>query len=128
MYEWENFYLRKKEHQKHYAQLNQIVADIYAESFYLKKSMKDLNRLTRDSHQLYEDLEAEGIASFVREQKEKTLILEEGGKSNLQSGMKLSYISNIMLKALANIAQMGVEDYYLEYRCEMNVRMRILAK
>lgn len=60
MYEWEHLYLRKKEHQSHYAQLNQIVTDIYAESFYLKKSMEDLNELTRKSHQLYEDLESRG--------------------------------------------------------------------
>lgn len=61
MYEWEHLYLRKKEHQSHYAQLNQIVTDIYAESFYLKRSMEDLNELTRKSHQLYEDMESKGI-------------------------------------------------------------------
>lgn len=60
MYEWELLYIRKKEHQRHYAQLNSIVSDIYAESFYLQKSMEDLNKLTRKSHQLYEDLEARG--------------------------------------------------------------------
>lgn len=60
MYEWELLYIRKKEHQRHYAQLNTVVSDIYAESFYLKKSMEDLNNLTRKSHQLYEDLEAGG--------------------------------------------------------------------
>lgn len=61
MYEWEHLYLRKKEHQRHYAQLNQIVSDIYAESFYLRKSMEDLNELTRKSHQLYEDLREQPI-------------------------------------------------------------------
>lgn len=59
LYEWEHLYLRKREHQRHYAQLNQIVTDIYAESFYLQKSMEDLNVLTRKSHQLYEDLEGQ---------------------------------------------------------------------
>ncbi len=60
MYEWELLYIRQKEHQDHYAKLNSIVTDIYAEAFYLKKSMEDLNYLTRKSHQLYEDLEAKG--------------------------------------------------------------------
>lgn len=60
MYEWELLYIRKKEHQLHYAQLNSIVSDIYAESFYLQKSMEDLNKLTRKSHQLYEDMESQG--------------------------------------------------------------------
>lgn len=65
IYHWELLYIRKKEHQRHYAELNSIVSDIYAESFYLQKSMEDLNTLTRKSHQLYEDLETEGYDSHA---------------------------------------------------------------
>lgn len=103
MYEWEHLYLRKKEHQTHYAQLNSIVTDIYAESFYLHKSMEDLNGLMKKSHQLYEDLKdqpelssraldiaretheirkdyqriEQGIQSLVREHEEKSMKLSE---------------------------------------------------
>ncbi len=103
MYEWEHLYLRKKEHQSHYAELNSIVSDIYAESFYLKKSMGDLNELMKKSHQLYEDLKdqseyagraldiaretheirkdyqriEQGIHALVREHEEKSMKMSE---------------------------------------------------
>lgn len=108
MYEWEHLFLRKKEHQSHYAQLNQIVTDIYAESFYLKKSMEDLNKLTRKSHQLYEDLGAEGqygqaaleIAREAHEIRKDYQRIVEGISALVQEheekSMKLSYILQII--------------------------------
>lgn len=108
MYEWEHLFLRKKEHQSHYAQLNQIVTDIYAESFYLRKSMEDLNELTRKSHQLYEDLEAQGqdgqaaldIAREAHEIRKDYQRIVEGISSLVheheEKSMKLSYILQII--------------------------------
>lgn len=108
MYEWEHIYLRKKEHQSHYAQLNQIVTDVYAESFYLRKSMDDLNELTRKSHQLYENLEEKGqdgqpaldIAREAHEIRKDYQRIVEGISSLVheheEKSMKLSYILQII--------------------------------
>ncbi|QQY78777.1 two-component system sensor histidine kinase YcbA [Keratinibaculum paraultunense] len=46
--------IRKKEHQKRYAQLNAIISNLQAEMFYLKKSMKDIENVMSKSHNLYE--------------------------------------------------------------------------
>lgn len=139
MYEWEHLYLRKKEHQSHYAQLNQIVTDIYAESFYLRKSMEDLNELTRKSHQLYENLEVEGqdgqpaldIAREAHEIRKDYQRIVEGISSLVheheEKSMKLSYILRIiedntkrqinergrMLSfKLKNQSEMQIQHYY----------------
>ena len=139
MYEWEHLYLRKKEHQSHYAQLNQIVTDIYAESFYLRKSMEDLNELTRKSHQLYENLEAEGqdgqpaldIAREAHEIRKDYQRIVEGISSLVheheEKSMKLSYIlriiedntkrqinerGRVLSFKLKNQSEMQIQHYY----------------
>lgn len=108
MYEWEHLYLRKKEHQSHYAELNSIVTDIYAESFYLKKSMGDLNELMKKSHQLYEDLKdrpelarrALDIARETHEVRKDYQRIEQGihslVKEHEEKSMKLSEIFRII--------------------------------
>ncbi len=136
MYEWERLYLRKKEHQSHYAQLNQIVTDIYAESFYLKKSMEDLNELTRKSHQLYEDLESRGqdgqpalnIAREAHEiRKDYQRVLE--GFSALvheheEKSMKLSGILRIIEdNTKRQMAQRG-KKLALKVRCQTEMQIR----
>lgn len=136
MYEWERLYLRKKEHQSHYAQLNQIVTDIYAESFYLKKSMEDLNELTRKSHQLYEDLESRGqdgqpalnIAREAHEiRKDYQRVLE--GFSALvheheEKSMKLSGILRIIEdNTKRQMAQRG-KKLTLKVRCQTEMQIR----
>lgn len=45
--------IRKKEHQKRYAQLNTIISNIQAEMFYLTKSMQDIENVMSKSHSLY---------------------------------------------------------------------------
>lgn len=50
----QEFIIRKKEHQKRYTQLNTIISNIQAETFYLKKSMKDIEDVMGKSHSLYE--------------------------------------------------------------------------
>lgn len=47
--------IMENEHQKRYAQLNKIASDIQAETFYLKKSMKDIESVMSKSHLLYMD-------------------------------------------------------------------------
>lgn len=108
MYEWEHLYLRKKEHQSHYAELNSIVSDIYAESFYLQKSMGDLNELMKKSHQLYEDLKdqpefagrALDIARETHEIRKDYQRIEQGihslVKEHEEKNMKISEIFRII--------------------------------
>lgn len=105
---WEQLYIRKKEHQQHYAQLCGLVSDIYAEAFYLKKSMGDLNGLTSRSHQLYEQLgvdkpEGQAALEIAREahevHKDYQRIVQ--GISSLvkqyeQESLRLSYILRII--------------------------------
>lgn len=50
----QEFIIRKKEHQKRYTQLNTIISNIQAETFYLKKSMNDIEDVMGKSHSLYE--------------------------------------------------------------------------
>lgn len=49
----QELYIQTKEHQKRYIQLNRIISDIQAETFYLKKSMKDIESVMSKSHSLY---------------------------------------------------------------------------
>ena len=108
MCSWEQLYIRKKEHQQHYAQLCGLVSDIYAEAFYLKKSMGDINRLTSRSHQLYEELGAENqqgqaaleIAREAHEVRKDYQRIVQGISSLVsqyeQESMRLSYIFQII--------------------------------
>lgn len=105
---WEQLYIRKKEHQQHYAQLCGLVSDIYAEAFYLRKSMGDLNDLTSRSHRLYEQLgvdkpEGQAALEIAREahevHKDYQRIVQ--GISALveqyeQESLRLSYILRII--------------------------------
>ena len=135
MYEWENLYIRKKEHQSHYAELSYIVSDIYAESFYLKKSMEDLNDLTRKSHQLYEDMEAGGkdgqaaldIAREAHEiRKDYQRIVQ--GISNLvheheEKSMRLSHILQIIEdNTKRQISERG-QKLSLKVRCQSDMQI-----
>lgn len=54
LYRNQELFIRKREHQKRYSQLNILVADIQAEMFYLKKSMKDIEKVMGKSYKLYE--------------------------------------------------------------------------
>lgn len=135
MYEWEHLYLRKKEHQSHYAQLNQIVTDIYAESFYLKKSMEDLNELTRKSHQLYEDLESRGqdgqqaleIAREAHEIRKDYQRVSEGFSALIheheEKSMKLSAVLQIIEDNTKR--QMAQRGKLLTFQVRLNTEMQI---
>lgn len=135
MYEWEHFFLRKKEHQSHYAQLNQIVTDIYAESFYLKKSMEDLNELTRKSHQLYEDMESRGqdgqmaldIAREAHEIRKDYQRVVEGFSSLIheheEKSIKLSYILQIIEDNTKR--QIAEQDKKLNFKLKCQTDMQI---
>ncbi|MBU3878556.1 sensor histidine kinase [Faecalicatena sp. AGMB00832] len=135
MYEWEHLYLRKKEHQSHYAQLNQIVTDIYAESFYLKKSMEDLNELTRKSHQLYEDLESRGqdgqqaleIAREAHEIRKDYQRVAEGFSALIheheEKSMKLSAVLQIIEDNTKR--QMAQRGKLLTFQVRLNTEMQI---
>ncbi|SHK24435.1 ATP-binding protein [Paramaledivibacter caminithermalis] len=53
-YKKQELFILAREHQKRYSQLNKLVSDIQAEMFYLKKSMKDIERVMSKSYSLYE--------------------------------------------------------------------------
>jgi len=56
-------YIKNAEHQKRYAQLNLLVSNIQSELFYLQKSKLDIERVMRESYDLYLDLPENGSAS-----------------------------------------------------------------
>lgn len=66
-YKKQELFILAREHQKRYTQLNKIISDIQAEMFYLKKSMKDIERVMSKSYNLYETYKND------EELKEKTL-------------------------------------------------------
>lgn len=66
-YKKQELFILAREHQKRYSQLNKIISDIQAEMFYLKKSMKDIERVMSKSYSLYEEYKDD------EELKEKTL-------------------------------------------------------
>ncbi len=135
MYEWELLYIRQKEHQNHYAQLNSIVTDIYAESFYLRKSMEDLNRLTRKSHQLYEDLEEKGengqpaldIAREAHEIRKDYQRISQGiaalVRANEEKSMSLSNILQIIKDNTKR--QMAERPHRLSFQVSCGTDMQI---
>ncbi|WP_017415338.1 sensor histidine kinase [Clostridium tunisiense] len=63
----EKLYILKKEHQERYSQLNLLMSNIQSEMFYLKKSMKDIEKVMGESYSLYEEY------SHEEKLKEKTL-------------------------------------------------------
>ena len=54
LYRSQELLIMKREHQKRYAQLNAVMANIQAEIFYLKKSMGEIESVMSRSHRLYE--------------------------------------------------------------------------
>lgn len=63
----EKLYILKKEHQERYTQLNLLMSNIQSELFYLKKSMKDIEKVMGESYSLYQEYSNE------EKLKEKTL-------------------------------------------------------
>ena len=136
MYEWENLYIRKKEHQTHYAQLSHIVSDIYAESFYLKKSMEDLNDLTRKSHQLYEDMEVRGqdgqaaldLAREAHEIRKDYQRIVQGISSLVheheEKSMKLSHILQVIEDNTRRQIRERGQKLILKLRCQDEIQIQ----
>jgi len=54
LYKNQELYVLRREHQKRYGQLNILISDIQAEMFYLKKSMRDIEKVMSKSYKLYE--------------------------------------------------------------------------
>lgn len=55
----EKLYILEKEHQERYSQLNLLMSNIQSEMFYLKKSMKDIEKVMGESYSLYEEYKNE---------------------------------------------------------------------
>lgn len=51
----QKLFILKEEHQKRYSELNSLISNVQCEMFYLKKSMKDIEKVMRESYSLYED-------------------------------------------------------------------------
>jgi len=51
----QKLYILKEEHQKRYSELNSLISNVQCEMFYLKKSMKDIEKVMSESYGLYED-------------------------------------------------------------------------
>ncbi|MFO7152763.1 MAG: hypothetical protein DIU66_005930 [Bacillota bacterium] len=64
IYQRQKLFILSAEHQKRYTQLNMFIANIQAEIFYLKKSMKDIEEVMRKSYSLYEQ---QGLGAEARE-------------------------------------------------------------
>lgn len=93
IYNRQKFFILKKEYQKRYTQINLLVADIQAEIFYLKKSLKDIEDVMGRSYSLYEthkeDCELReqtlSIAREVHEIKKDYLRVLKGFESFIRS-------------------------------------------
>ncbi|MBW9156761.1 sensor histidine kinase [Clostridium tagluense] len=53
-YNRQKLFILNSEHQKRYTELNLLISNIQAEMFYLKKSMKDIEKVMSKSYSLYE--------------------------------------------------------------------------
>ena len=53
-YNKQKLFILNSEHQKRYTELNLLISNIQAEMFYLKKSMKDIEKVMSKSYSLYE--------------------------------------------------------------------------
>jgi two-component system sensor histidine kinase YcbA len=53
-YNKQKLFILSSEHQKRYTELNLLISNIHAEMFYLKKSMKDIEKVMSKSYSLYE--------------------------------------------------------------------------
>lgn len=53
-YNKQKLFVLNSEHQKRYTELNLLISNIQAEMFYLKKSMKDIEKVMSKSYSLYE--------------------------------------------------------------------------
>ncbi|MBZ9606606.1 GHKL domain-containing protein [Clostridium estertheticum] len=53
-YNKQKLFIINSEHQKRYTELNLLISNIHAEMFYLKKSMKDIEKVMSKSYCLYE--------------------------------------------------------------------------
>jgi two-component system sensor histidine kinase YcbA len=53
-YNKQKLFILSSEHQKRYTELNLLISNIHAEMFYLKKSMKDIEKVMTKSYSLYE--------------------------------------------------------------------------
>lgn len=53
-YNKQKLFILSSEHQKRYTELNLLISNIHAEMFYLKKSMKDIEKIMTKSYSLYE--------------------------------------------------------------------------
>lgn len=54
LYQYQKLYIIESEHQRRYDRLNLLIADIRAETFYLRKSSEEINAVMRKSYGLYE--------------------------------------------------------------------------
>ncbi|MEG0773791.1 ATP-binding protein [Clostridium sp.] len=51
----QKLFILKEEHQERYSQLNLLISNVQCEMFYLKKSMKDIEKVMSESYSLYQD-------------------------------------------------------------------------
>lgn len=51
----QKLFILKEEHQERYSQLNLLLSNVQCEMFYLKKSMKDIEKVMSESYSLYQD-------------------------------------------------------------------------
>jgi two-component system sensor histidine kinase YcbA len=137
LYRSQELLIMKREHQKRYAQLNAVMADIQAEMFYLKKSMADIESVMSKSHRLYEDHQdnlevrdaALTIARDVHEIKKDYYRVLHGFESLVRTFEKDGAMS---LKDIASIIEMNarrqIEDLALEIELVMTVASSFSVK
>jgi len=136
LYRSQELLIMKREHQKRYAQLNAVMANIQAELFYLKKSMGEIESVMSRSHGLYEAQkdnpevrnEALTIARDVHEIKKDYYRVLRGFESLVKNFEKGGAMS---LKDIASIIEINARrileemDSGITFRLEVGSSMQV---
>lgn len=130
LYRSQELLIMKREHQKRYAQLNAVMANIQAELFYLKKSMGEIESVMSRSHGLYEAHkdnpgvrdEALTIARDVHEIKKDYYRVLRGFESLVKNFEKDGAMS---LKDIASIIEINARRILEEMESGINFRLEV---
>lgn len=126
----QEIFIRKKEHQKRYIQLNTIMSNIQAEMFYLTKSMQDIEDVMSKSYKLYnsyKDIDdisqlALDIAREVHEIKKDYYRVVSGLNNFLGHFDEDDYMS---LKDIGHIIEDNINRYIEQNNKQVHINFKI---
>lgn len=125
----------EKVRRRQWEHLMLLQADLYEESFYLRKSMAHMEEITRESYQLYKRLQQAGqdqssralrIAEHVHEiKKDSQRILAGLSKMidarEMQKRISIDELCEMVTRANRKYAALLGKSVHIDYRCEMNL-------